>query len=121
MNFWFIYFQIFLLKLPFIAGSLLPIFFIPYVKKNSLKERKLYSPIDKLLHYIFLGNKNVANFIFSIELFLYRKRLKEYKSGQNVYVSGLARAGTTVLMQYLGQLEEFKSISYFNLPLLFFT
>jgi hypothetical protein len=31
----------------------------------------------------------------------------------------MARAGTTVLMQYLGELQEFKSLSYRNLPFLF--
>ncbi|MEL6107923.1 MAG: sulfotransferase, partial [Planctomycetota bacterium] len=38
---------------------------------------------------------------------------------QNVYVSGLARSGSTALMQYLGQLPDYKSLSYQNMPFLF--
>jgi len=114
-----ILFPKYLIRLPFIIGSLLPIFLLPYFNNKERKESEAYSSIDKLLHYVFLGNKNIAQFLFKIELFLNKKLLKNTTSNKNVYVSGLARAGTTVLMQYLGQLEDFKSISYRNLPFLF--
>lgn len=109
----------YLVQLPFILGTLLPLIFVPIISKNKPKEKGPYSAIDKLLHYIFLGNKNISLFIFKIELFLNRRTLRTNISIHNVYISGMARAGTTVLMQYLGELEEFKSLSYRNLPFIF--
>ncbi len=112
-------FPIYLVQWPFILGTLAPIILVPFLTKKNIKEKAAYSPIDKLLHYIFLGNKNISQFTFRIELMLNRKKLKSSVVSQNVYISGMARAGTTVLMQYLGELEEFKSLSYRNLPFLF--
>jgi len=109
----------YLLQWPFILGTLLPIILVPLISNKKSKEKEPYSAIDKFLHYIFLGNKNIALFIFKIELFLNRRKLRANISTHNVYISGMARAGTTVLMQYLGELEEFKSLSYRNLPFLF--
>ena len=109
----------YLLQWPFILGTLLPIILVPFISNKKAKEKAPYSAIDKLLHYIFLGNKNISLFIFRIELMINRKKLKSKVFNQNVYISGMARAGTTVLMQYLGELEEFKSLSYRNLPILF--
>lgn len=109
----------YLKEFPFILGSLLPMFLIPLLSRKNAKEKIPYTSIEKLLHYIFLGNKNISQFIFKVELLLNKKKLKEIKPNQNVYISGMARAGTTVLMQYLGQLPEFKSLSYKNLPFLF--
>ena len=109
----------YLFQWPFIVGTLLPILLVPLISKKKSKEKEPYSAIDKLLHYIFLGNKNISRFTFRIELFLNKKILRTNVSTHNVYVSGMARAGTTVLMQYLGQLQEFKSLSYRNLPLVF--
>lgn len=112
-------FPSYLLKLPFIIGSFIPIFLIPIFRKRKKKET--YSAFDKLLHYLFLGNKNIANFSFRLELLFHRNKIKSQNSNRNIYVSGMARAGTTVIMQYLGELNEVDSLSYRNLPFLFLT
>lgn len=107
----------YLLRWPFIVGTLLPVFVFPYFLKG--KKETTYSPIDKLLHYVFMGNENFAKFLFSLESWINRKQIIKNQSTNNVYIAGLARAGTTVLMQYLGQVQQFKSLSYRNLPFLF--
>lgn len=112
------YFPKYLLNYPFIIGTLLPLAIIPFLKKKKT-ESGPYSPMEKFLHYTFLGNKNIAIFLFKFELWRNRKNLKTISANQNVYISGMARAGTTVLMQYLGQIEQFKSLSYRNMPFLF--
>lgn len=114
-----LFFPEYLYHLPFIIGSLLPLMIIPFFKKKERKESSPYSPIDKLLHYVFMGNSIIARFLFRVELSMNKKVLRSIKHTQNVYISGLARAGTTVLMQYLGQMPQFKSLSYRNLPFLF--
>jgi len=112
------YFPRYLLNYPFIIGSLLPVAIIPFLKKEKVKG-SAYSPMEKFLHYAFLGNKSLAILLFKFELWHNRKYLKTPTLNRNVYISGMARAGTTVLMQYLGQIEQFKSLSYRNLPFLF--
>ena len=112
------YFPKYLLDFPFIIGTLIPLFFLPFLKKKRI-EKGPYSPMDKFLHYTFLGNKNLAILLFRFEIWRNRKYLKSIKPNQNVYISGMARAGTTALMQYLGQIEQFRSLSYRNLPFLF--
>ena len=109
----------YLFQWPFILGTIAPILLVPFISKKRATEKATYSAIDKFLHYVFLGNKNIARFIFKIELFLNKKSLKTNDSSCNIYISGMARAGTTVLMQYLGELKEFESLSYRNLPFLF--
>lgn len=107
----------YLMQIPFITGSLVPVLLMPIWYKNDKKNS--YSSIEKFLHYVFLGNKNIAKILFTVELWLNKNQLEAIKNNQNVYISGMARAGTTVLMQYLGQIKEFKSLSYKNLPFLF--
>jgi len=87
--------------------------------KNRIQEKTTYTPIEKFLHYVFLGNSNISKALFRFELFLNKKTIDSEHKIQSLYISGLARAGTTVLMQYFGQISEFKSLSYKNLPFLF--
>lgn len=112
-------FPAYLYHFPFIFGTLIPIIIIPFFHKNPNRDNESYSSIDKLLHYVFLGNSNIARFLFRIERNKNKKNLRSIRHSQNVYVSGLARAGTTVLMQYLAQMPRFECLSYKNLPFLF--
>ena len=61
-------FPAYLYHWPFIIGTLLPIVIIPFFFKKTVSDSNPYSPIDKLLHYVFLGNKNIARLLFGIEL-----------------------------------------------------
>ena len=114
-----ILFPRYLVQFPFLIGTIIPMIIAPLFFKNKKNINATYSPIEKFLHYIFLGNKNIAKFLFKLELWFNKKHIKALYTSQNIYISGMARAGTTVLMQYLGQLPEFKSLSYKNLPFLF--
>ena len=114
------FFPDFLLEAPFIVGTIVPVLIIPFLKKGKgTVKKETYSSFDKFLHYVFLGNKNISRFLFGIERKVNKKKINTIGHTKNVYISGLARAGTTVLMQYLGQITEFKSLSYKNLPFLF--
>lgn len=105
---------------PFIIGTLTPVFIIPFFqKKKQPNPDDPYTPLEKFLHYVFLGNANIARFLFKFELTRNKKLLNNSKTLQNVYVSGMARAGTTVLMQYLAEIPQFKSLSYRNMPFIF--
>lgn len=93
-------------------GATLP-FFIPKKKKSN----QAYSELQQLLHHLVLDN-------FEIGKKLFKREQKQYATPpshnveQFVIVSGLARAGTTSLMNKLAALDTFATLSYANMPLL---
>jgi hypothetical protein len=107
----------YLLHWPFIVGTFLPLTLLPFLPKTARDEE--YSALDKFLHYLFVGNRGMAKLQFRFECFVNRKSILSTAPSQHIYVSGLARSGSTSLMQYLGQLPEFVSLSYQNMPFVF--
>ncbi len=105
----------YILRWPFIVGTLFPLALAPFFRGTKRDDE--YSALDKFLHYFFLGNQGVVKFQWWLECALNRKSPNEPVS--HVYVAGLARSGSTSLMQYLGQLPDFASLSYRNMPFLF--
>ena len=93
-------------------GATVP-FLIPFQKKKESG----YSELSQLLHKMALDNYNIANKLFKKETKkLKRKGLDRRKDF--VIVSGLARAGTTSLMNDLSRIDNFVSLSYANMPFL---
>jgi Sulfotransferase domain. len=77
-----------------------------------------YSNISKLLHRIYLGNSFVAKTSFDIEQMAYYKKAKAVTIKQVVFVTGLARAGTTALFNALHATGSFASLTYADMPFL---
>ncbi|VFN06181.1 MAG: hypothetical protein BECKG1743F_GA0114225_111872, partial [Candidatus Kentron sp. G] len=80
-----------------------------------------YSKLDRLLHRIVLGVPAVGEMLFDIERALFMdgplgKNTTTNQTGQTVFVTGLARAGTTVLMRALYGSGEFASLTYSDMP-----
>ncbi len=92
-------------------GATVP-FLLPYKKKKSE-----YSELSQLLHRMALNNYNIANKLFRIEA---KKISKENLTLRNdfVIITGLARAGTTSLMNDLAKIDAFVSLNYANMPFL---
>ncbi|MDX2471674.1 MAG: sulfotransferase domain-containing protein [SAR324 cluster bacterium] len=75
-----------------------------------------YNVIEKWLHWLALGSESVRRLSFDIER-NYSLPPKKNSSGDNaVYVCGLARSGTTILLRLLDQQKVFKSLSYRDMP-----
>ena len=88
--------------------------FIVPVKKKDLTS---YSELSQLLHRIALNNYAVAYKLFKLEA----KKLPKkgvIEKGKFVIVSGLARSGTTSLMNKLTENDSLASLSYANMPFL---
>lgn len=92
-------------------GASLP-FFVPLKKSENG-----YSELSQLLHHLILDNYSLGLKLFKREL-KKRAKLNINLKNQFVIVTGLARAGTTSLMNHLATIETFKSLSYANMPLL---
>ncbi|MCB1705007.1 MAG: sulfotransferase [Halioglobus sp.] len=74
-----------------------------------------YSRFDRLLHELALGSSAVAEMSFDIEQMLCKPDV-EGMEGAPVFVAGLARAGTTILLRSLYQSGVFRSLTYRDMP-----
>jgi len=74
-----------------------------------------YNLTDRLLHKIALQSKVLAEISFDIENTVVKKKDRLY-TNNHVFISGLARSGTTILMQYLYGTGFFTSLTYLDMP-----
>lgn len=72
-----------------------------------------YSQLDRWLHQLVLGNSALAELSFDLENALFTPKAVRRDA---VYVTGLARAGTTVLMRALYESNQFSSLTYDDMP-----
>ena len=76
-----------------------------------------YNLSQRLLHKIALAPKLMREASFDIERGLFHNNL-EAADGNHVFVSGLARSGTTLLLNTLFNTEDFASLTYDDMPFL---
>ncbi len=74
-----------------------------------------YSPIFRLLHRAALQSTAIAEMSFEIEAKLVKQKDVSF-SDKHVFISGLARSGTTMLMRYLYETGLFRSLTYRDMP-----
>ncbi len=74
-----------------------------------------YSSLDQWLHRVALSPL-VTDLTFDLEQLWFGRDLPESKEGRHVFVCGLARAGTTVLMRELYATGQFGSLTYRDMP-----
>ena len=90
---------------------------IPFLLPNKNKTNSEYSELSQLLHKMALDNYNLSDKLFKNET---KKIKRKGFTNRNdfVIISGLARAGTTSLMNDLSKIDNFVSLSYANMPFL---
>ena len=75
-----------------------------------------YSALDKLLHRLALGSSAIAELSFDLDQRQLRSDPAAIRNRQHVFVVGLARAGTTILMRNLYATGAFRSLTYRDMP-----
>lgn len=75
-----------------------------------------YGFLDRLLHRFALQVSSVAELSFDLDQRLSGSESEESRSGRHVFVAGLARAGTTILMRRIYASGDFCSLTYRNMP-----
>jgi hypothetical protein len=75
-----------------------------------------YGLLSRLLHRLALGVPAIAEASFDAEQAILGKELVAAQAGRHVFVAGLARSGTTVLMRSLFETGEFCSLTYRDMP-----
>ncbi|MGB7321000.1 MAG: sulfotransferase [Albidovulum sp.] len=74
-----------------------------------------YSALDRLLHRMALASPVVAEMMHDMERGMFLKSAPE-DGGHHVFVTGLARAGTTILMREIHRTGDFGSLTYADMP-----
>lgn len=74
-----------------------------------------YSALDRLLHRLALASPMRAEMLHDVERSLYLSSAPA-DEGRHVFVCGLARAGTTILMRELHRSGAFGSLTYADMP-----
>ena len=83
-------------------------------KKNLLMSD--YGPLAKLLHRLALSSSALGEATFDIESKFVKENLKQTQYQQHIFVTGLARSGTTVLMRAFYDTGLFASLTYRDMP-----
>lgn len=74
-----------------------------------------YSALDRLLHRLALASPVRAEMMHDIERGMFLKKTPA-DGGAHVFVAGLARAGTTILMREIHRTGTFGSLTYADMP-----
>lgn len=85
---------------------------------NSARVDNGYGVMDQLVHRLALGPAVVRQLTFDLEreYALPERRLIHDSASGPVYVCGLARSGTTMLLRILDELSDFRSLTYRDMP-----
>lgn len=75
-----------------------------------------YSPLDRALHHAAFALPFVQRALGDLENDLYRGQLAGVASRDEVFVTGIARAGTTLVLRLLHGTGEFASFTYREMP-----
>ena len=83
---------------------------------DALGPTAAYGPLDRLLHRLAFAHPALQRTLADIENDLFRKRLADVRVERPVFVAGLPRAGTTLLLELLYGTGEFASFTYRQMP-----
>lgn len=84
--------------------------------RSSKMEKSNYSFLEKLLHKIILGSNYWTEFCFDLEKTFNSKKMDNFDLISPVYITGLARSGTTAMLEMLNQNKDLLSLSYQEMP-----
>ena len=81
-----------------------------------MSDSSSYSFLDKLLHYLALQSNSIAELSFELDQNMVKDELNGVGGQRHVFISGLARAGTTILMRQFYNTGQYCSLTYQDMP-----
>jgi hypothetical protein len=75
-----------------------------------------YSLSQKFLHKICLSNNFVKKISFEFDNFFIKNKDLSIKNNQHVFITGLARSGTTAILNFFYEQNIFASLTYNDMP-----
>jgi hypothetical protein len=79
-------------------------------------ERNNYNRIERLLHRIVLGSRNFNDFLFNLESKRFKNTILFEEQAGPVFITGLARSGTTTLLNVLHESSLLHALTYQDMP-----
>jgi len=77
---------------------------------------KNYNFIERLLHHLAFSTPFVQKKLVEIENDLFKNRIKGVTSKFEVFIAGLPRSGTTLILEMLYGTDEFRTFTYRHMP-----
>lgn len=74
-----------------------------------------YNQIEKLLHRLVLNNRRMSYILFDLEKKLFLRHKSETKNN-HIFITGLARSGTTIMLRNIYSSEVFAAFKYSDMP-----
>lgn len=78
-----------------------------------------YSTLDKILHHVAFGTNWLPKVLAELDTDLHKIESDQLAVPDPVYITGLPRAGTTLILNLLYQTEEFASFTYRDMPFVY--
>lgn len=75
-----------------------------------------YSVLDKILHYMAFATPIIQRTLSDLEDNIYKQDLAKIHSKNEIFITGLPRSGTTLLLELFYNSDEFSSYSYRHMP-----
>jgi len=75
-----------------------------------------YSLVDRGLHYIAFCHPLIQKALCEIENDLFKRRFEGISSDKEVFVTGMPRSGTTLILELLYNTREFSTFTYRHMP-----
>lgn len=92
-----------------------------YILVRRQSRQSQYGIFSKMVHHLALGNRFIAKASFDIEQATQKLDHASIINQKHVFVAGLARAGTTVLMRRFYSSGMFRSLIYRDMPFVLMT
>ena len=77
---------------------------------------KDYSFLSKILHHLALGSNFIPEMLHDVEFAILKNKLKLDNLKPHIFICGLPRSGTTILMRSLYETKKFASLTYRDMP-----
>jgi hypothetical protein len=85
------------------------------IRRSLMRPKSDYSRLSRILHWFALSSPSIMEASFDLEKSLSKTNLSSL-NGRHVFISGLARAGTTILMREFYSTNVFRSLTYRDMP-----
>ena len=76
---------------------------------------KNYSFIQKYLHHFVLKKTSIKKSLFYLETFIFNLE-KDIENEEHLFITGMPRAGTTTLLNFFFETDQFASLTYNDMP-----
>ncbi|WP_062762179.1 sulfotransferase [Falsirhodobacter sp. alg1] len=103
-------------SLPFLIGSTVAAVALWIIMSRASPKDSPYSAMDRALHSLAFATPGLQKALARTETTRYADRIDMATAARPVFITSLARAGTTILLDVLAKQPEFASATYRHMP-----